>query len=819
MKAIAFLCLFCLLAVPRAYSQTVPPLDVKPDTWHAVDGLGRTLSTYDAGDADYYSANGVGSPKNRYVGIYYFTAQGYHSTYTWPYNITERLNSVSPEVAAAATHDYYHSLWQTDQAPSWIWDEPVFGYYSTNDAFVLRKHAELLADAGVDVIFFDCTVGLTTTASYKDVFNAFSAAQQDGVRVPKIAFMLPMGDLVSNVTYLRQLWDEMYSTGLHQDLWFYWKNKPLILAYDNNLRSSSDPIDQQILNFFTFRKGEGMPWVVGETFMGTTPITPMWDWLCPYPTPKRYIDGNLEEMSVSVAQNLDVVSRTPAAMNGTGYNGVIVGGRSYSKGNYSYSFNSAGAKITASSAMQQSELYGINFQQQWDYARNAGPDFIFVTGWNEWAVGRYQNFAGIPNGFPDQYNTEYSRDAEPSAGILKDHYYYQLTENIRRFKGVSRPEPADVMKTVNIRGDLSQWNDVPSFDHYLRSTQERSRGGYQGTLYVNHTMRNDIIRAKVTYDAENLYFYVQTAGNLTAYTDPAWMRLFLDTDFTGTVDHWEGFEYVINRPSPSATKVTVERSTGVAQGVWQWETVGTADYVRTAKALQIAVPRAMLGLNKKDITFNFKWSDNMQNEGDILDFYRYGDVAPGGRFTFHFSAQDAGVQSAELKNISVSEGTLLPLFSPNVTEYELILPSWVKKLTLTGIPEQANATVTGNITEQSVAAGGVIHLTVISADNSLTKTYTITVGGTSTGMADAEKQTVKLYPNPLGGNQILHLELDRHYEQVHVKVYNTAGILLADYRSQGQRIDLSLASFAKGVYPVSVVLNEKKLMTSKVVIE
>mgnify|MGYP006864374383 FL=1 len=34
--------------------------------------------------------------------------------------------------------------------------------------------------------------------------------------------------------------------------------------------------------------------------------------------------------------------------------------------------------------------------------------------------------------------------------------------------------------------------------------------------------------------------------------------------------------------------------------------------------------------------FGFKWSDNMQTDGDIMDFYSYGDVAPGGRFCFHF---------------------------------------------------------------------------------------------------------------------------------------------------------------------------------------
>jgi hypothetical protein len=156
-------------------------------------------------------------------------------------------------------------------------------------------------------------------------------------------------------------------------------------------------------------------------------------------------------------------------------------------------------------------------------------------------------------------------------------------------------------------------------------------------------MRNDIVRAKVAYDADNVYFYVQTAAALTDSNDPAWMRLFLDIDPTGTTAHWEGFEYVVNRVNPSATKTTLERSKGVNAQGWQWETVGTVDYKRSGNVLQLAVSRMMLGLTGTNFTFNFKWSDNMQTEGDILDFYQYGDVAPGGRFTFHFIA-DAHVK-------------------------------------------------------------------------------------------------------------------------------------------------------------------------------
>lgn len=47
----------------------------------------------------------------------------------------------------------------------------------------------------------------------------------------------------------------------------------------------------------------------------------------------------------------------------------------------------------------------------------------------------------------------------------------------------------------------------------------------------------------------------------------------------------------------------------------------------------MAIPKSVLGLSSS-VNLEFKWSDNMQDEGNIMDFYVNGDVAPGGRFNF-----------------------------------------------------------------------------------------------------------------------------------------------------------------------------------------
>ena len=136
---------------------------------------------------------------------------------------------------------------------------------------------------------------------------------------------------------------------------------------------------------------------------------------------------------------------------------------------------------------------------------------------------------------------------------------------------------------------------------------------------------------------------VETADDLSASSSAGWMRLLLDTDPTGVSANWEGFEYILNRTSPTGDEVVIEKS----KGGWTFEQVGTAKFSVSGKRLQIAVPRSAVGLTDLSrLSFNFKWADNTvdpatgKDSEDILDFYLYGDVAPGGRFMFAFDTEE-----------------------------------------------------------------------------------------------------------------------------------------------------------------------------------
>lgn len=586
--------------------------DVRPDTWVAVDGLGRSLPGYsEVGATD----------KEKFVGLFYWTWHYNFSSTNEADNVTEIL-AKNPE----AVWDFNNPVWEnTYDGKPYHWNKPLFGYYQNLDEYVVRKHAEMIADAGVDVIIFDCTNGsYTWQPAYEVLFKVFDEAIAEGVNVPQIAFMLNFQSCEDTNISLRDLYNNVYSKGRYKHLWFMWEGKPLVMAHPQNL-DKNDETDKAISEFFTFRENYAAYFGINQSIAKDS-----WGWCSDYPQMKfgTSLLGNPEQMCVSVAQN--AADGKLVAMN----NGGNVQGRSFTKGNYSYTYMKGNESVTVDASTENAMLYGLNFQQQWDYAISCDPDFIFVTGWNEWIAGRFSEWQGTQNAFPDQFCDEFSRDIEPSAGVLKDHYYYQLCANIRRFKGVGEPMKTSGGQTIDINGAANQWDSVTNeYFHYTGSTRDRDADGWVGLHYENNTMRNDFRNVKVTYDSQNVYFRIETVDDISPYTDPAWMRILIDTDSSGASANWEGFEYVINRDSAAASSVNIEKSTGG----WAFEKTGEASYTVRGNVMQLAVPRSALGLSANDeVHFNFKLSDNMQTDGDIMDFYQNGDVAPGGRFMFAF---------------------------------------------------------------------------------------------------------------------------------------------------------------------------------------
>ena len=133
-------------------------------------------------------------------------------------------------------------------------------------------------------------------------------------------------------------------------------------------------------------------------------------------------------MCVSVAQNAN-----ENGLNAMNCPEGTVQGRGYAEGDYSYSYSYAGKNVVVDMNKENAYLYGLNFQQQWDYAIEQDPDVIFVTGFNEWIAGRWENWMGTENAFPDQYNPAYSREIEPWKYALHAIRLWHDPEPMRKF--------------------------------------------------------------------------------------------------------------------------------------------------------------------------------------------------------------------------------------------------------------------------------------------------------------------------------------------------------------------------------------------------
>ncbi|MBL9160919.1 MAG: hypothetical protein JNJ70_25795 [Verrucomicrobiales bacterium] len=565
------LCVQCLAADPR---------DTMPDTRAATDALGRVLPM----------STEVGPPKpNRTVGIFYFN---WHAAFGNPqvHDIAKIL-AVNPAAPP----------WGPVQAPHY-WSEPRFGYYRPDDPWVIRKHVQMLSDAGVDVLILDATNGFTYDAEREALCVVLEQMKAEGQRIPQIA----MFAYAQHHAVVPHLWETFYQPGKHRDLWFQWKGKPLLLT-------PPDGLTEEVKTFFTIRTS--WAWTRGQPWFGDG--RDKWPWLDSAPqVPGWHEASNKAEC-------------------------VPVGVSQHATSNIGRSFH--GSRQPPPAECRSGE--GLYFEEQWRHALPHDPEFLFITGWNEWVAQRFlsdgtMTFLGrvLPAGetfFVDDYSPEFSRDIEPMRGGFGDNYYWQMVANIRRYKG-ARPLPAaSPAKTIAIPGDFAQWAEVkPVYLDDLHDTTHRDHDGVPGAgRYTNQTGRNDLDSMHVTHDDTHLFFHVRTRDALTASSDPDWMVLLLDSDQnagTGSL----GYDYRLNRLRSSPGIASIERWNGNA-----WEHAGTARLEVGTNELHLAADRAVLDMTaEKPVRFDFKWTDNVPADAHGMDFLDQGDTAPNARFNYRYSA-------------------------------------------------------------------------------------------------------------------------------------------------------------------------------------
>lgn len=559
-----------------------------------VDDLGRELLHDDQ----------TGDLGNKKVGIFYFLWQGEHGV-SGPYD-NYKIATEHPEALVS------ESAWLKNGGgpvgAHHFWGEPLFGYYKSSDDWVMRKHAQMLSDAGVDFIVIDATNSFPYIERTKQLIEIWYEYLEQGYSVPKIAFYTnsQSGNTMKSIyngLYANKALSSKYPR--LAELWYEWDGKPMIVGV-------SAEASDEVKEFFTIKES------VWPNYYGTI-SDDSFPWM---EFGRLYTDeavygknGRKEVLNVSIAQH-----SATCIMSFSAWYGANDRTRSWHDG--------------ANDTSENAVLYGYNFAEQWEWALKQDTEMIFITGWNEWVAQRQPvSDPNRPIFFVDCADPNTSRDAEPMRGLFGDNYYMQMCYYIAQYKGLKDRVYVGDNQTIDINGDFSQWDNksvTAKYLDYTNDTVDRDERGFGREKYVNKTGRNDIVNMKVAKDSEKIYFYVDTMADLTAPEGETWMTLFI---YSGNKESskWYGYDYKID---PSSGKVYK------CIGGWAWQEVNTVSVKYEGNKLMLSVSRKDIGVGN-NIDIQFKWADNYQkNEAgsyDVWSFYCDGDVAPYGRLNYVYS--------------------------------------------------------------------------------------------------------------------------------------------------------------------------------------
>ena len=404
--------------------------------------------------------------KNRQVGLFYFLWCGEHGRHK-PYDIS-KIVAKDPQAG------YHPEVWG-DIGVYHHWGEPFYGYYYSDDEWVIRKHMKLIMQADVDFLFFDTTNAAIYEKNVKKVMSVLQEYHDEGFKIPRVMFYT---NTQSGKT-VQKIYDAIYKPGFCPDTWYRFGEKPLIIAI-------KEECSDECREFFDIKKSQ---WPNEPDKLGG------WPWM-DFTRPQRVFkneDGVDEVINVSVAQHPQIR-----------FGDSVLYGETTNRGRAFHN----GENDESEGAVN----YGYNFAEQFDRAIEADPPVVLVTGWNEWIAGRWQGIPERPIMFVDCCNCEYSRDLEMMRGGYFDNYFMQLVSYVRKYKGFAEiPVHAD--------GELTYYPSTSD------GAARRDNDGY-GTHYTNDTGRNTITGVSVVRTGENVTFTLESKDQLTD-GDGDFMVLFL----------------------------------------------------------------------------------------------------------------------------------------------------------------------------------------------------------------------------------------------------------------------------------------------------
>ncbi len=285
------------------------------------------------------------------------------------------------------------------------WDIPLCGPYLSDDEKVLRYHAELLRDAGVDFVFVDWSNNTNydppTMRDHREDFRMIEEATDKLFDVwktvegaPKICIFLGPGhtgqESVDNGNHQKkadQVWRDYVTNPDRADMYFYYQGKPLVACYGATpTQYTAKPQNKWDDDRYTVRWITGYVGQQSSLYNKKTLVSKeYWSWEERGAQTFTVLDGRVEAVTVSAA------TRPQGKEGDSGY--IPAAGREN----------------------------GATLKRQFQRACDLGAGIVIIVSWNEWTTG-------------EQPSVEVSKDMEPSQ-VHGTFYYDLMREQIKKFKG------------------------------------------------------------------------------------------------------------------------------------------------------------------------------------------------------------------------------------------------------------------------------------------------------------------------------------------------------------------------------------------------
>lgn len=293
-----------------------------------------------------------------------------------------------------------YQTWFPPQPWSRTFDEPLLGFYRSDDPKVIRQHAEWLGQAGVDFIWIDWSNNIQAGPARSDLLQIEQATRvvfDEYLRLdrrPRISIFLGIDGkaaFVADGSLSRkadQVWREYAGNPTYQPLVQTYLGKPLLVIFVGCPSPFGDRLPTWDDPRFTVRwmsgflgSQNGMTAADGRSLRG------YWSWFERWPNSYSMQAGRCEAMTVNAGWPGEAGWEAPDA----------VGRRD-----------------------------GQTFERHWQRVRELGPRIVLVNSWNEWVLG-------------EEHSPELSNDLEPSR-TLGMRYLELLGEQIRRYKTMPQPK-------------------------------------------------------------------------------------------------------------------------------------------------------------------------------------------------------------------------------------------------------------------------------------------------------------------------------------------------------------------------------------------